>query len=328
MQRLKIKIYLTKTKTFKDNFARIASLNLTKGINMLKVSTLLSASVLLLTFGAFTGCGSNSKDSIESNQANAAPSAALLVFADQKGKIDIAGGTAHIPVMKKAAEAIMASNPNITISITGGGTGAGITKAGEGLADIGNTGRALKPQEIEKYNLVSFPFAVDGVAIAVHKENPIANLTKEQASQIFSGAVKNWNELGGNDGAINLYVREDGSGTRDTFESKGLNKGTEIPQNANVVSSNGAMKIAIAQDKNAIGYVGIGHLDDSIQGASFEGVAPTQEKTKEGAYQISRLLYMNTKGEPQGLTKLFIDYIYSDDGAEFIQQSGYIPLPK
>ncbi|MDE5925343.1 MAG: hypothetical protein K2G68_01300, partial [Helicobacter sp.] len=112
------------------------------------------------------------------------------------------------------------------------------------------------------------------------------------------------------------------------FEAKGLNQGTEIPQNANVVSSNGAMKIAIAQDKNAIGYVGIGHLDDSIQGVSFEGVAPTQEKTKEGAYQISRLLYMNTKGEPQGLTKLFIDYIYSDDGAEFIQQSGYIPLPK
>lgn len=296
---------------------------------MLKVSTLLSASVLLLTFGAFAGCGSNnSKDSAESHNANPATNTALGVFANQSGKIDIAGGTAHIPVMKKAAEAIMTSNPQITITITGGGTGAGITKAGEGLADIGNTGRALKPQEIEKYNLISFPFAVDGVAIAVHKENPLANLTKEQVSQIFSGAVKNWSELGGNEGVINLYVREDGSGTRDTFEGRGLNKGTEIPQSANVVSSNGAMKIAIAQDKNAIGYVGIGHLDDSIKGIAFEGVTPTQEKTKEGTYQISRLLYMNTKGEPQGLTKLFIDYIYSEDGAKFIEQSGYIPLPK
>ncbi|TLD86312.1 phosphate ABC transporter substrate-binding protein [Helicobacter sp. MIT 05-5294] len=295
---------------------------------MLKVSTLLSASVLLLTFGAFAGCGSDSKDSAESQVNSTSSSAALAIFANQNGKIDIAGGTAHIPVMKKAAEAIMASNPNITITITGGGTGAGITKVGEGLADIGNTGRALKPQEIEKYHLISFPFAVDGVAIAVHKENSLSNLTKEQASQIFSGAVKNWSELGGSEGAINLYVREDGSGTRDTFESKGLNKDTEIPQSANVVSSNGAMKIAIAQDKNAIGYVGIGHLDDSIKGISFEGVEPNQEKTKEGAYAISRLLYMNTKGQPQGLTKLFVDYIYSEDGAEFIEQSGYIPLPK
>lgn len=294
---------------------------------MLKVSTLLSASVLLLTFGAFTGCGSNSKDSAESNNTSNT-SENLAVFANQQGKIDIAGGTAHIPVMKKAAEAISLANPQIIISITGGGTGAGITKVGEGLVHIGNTGRALKPQEIEKYGLVSFPFAVDGVAIAVHKENPIANLTKEQASQIFSGAIKNWSELGGNDGAINLYVREDGSGTRDTFESKGLDKGTEITQTANVVSSNGAMKIAIAQDRNAIGYVGIGHLDDSIKGIAFEGVTPSQENTKEGTYPISRLLYMNTKGDPQGLTKLFVDYIYSSDGAEFIEQSGYIPLPK
>ncbi|WP_300706656.1 MULTISPECIES: phosphate ABC transporter substrate-binding protein [Helicobacter] len=294
---------------------------------MLKVSTLLSASVLLLTFGAFTGCGSNSKDSSESSATNAS-SENLAVFAKEQGKIDIAGGTAHIPVMKKAAEAIMSFNPNITISITGGGTGAGITKVGEGLVQIGNTGRALKPQEIEKYQLVSFPFAVDGVAIAVHKENPLSNLTKEQVSRIFSGEVKNWNELGGNEGIINLYVREDGSGTRDTFESKGLNKGIEIPQTANVVSSNGAMKIALAQDKNAIGYVGIGHLDSSIKGIAFENIEPTQEKTKEGSYQISRLLYMNTKGEPQGLTKLFVDYIYSSDGAKFIEQSGYIPLPK
>ena len=294
---------------------------------MLKVSTLLSASVLLLTFGAFTGCGSNSKDSVESNNTSNI-SENLAVFANQQGKIDIAGGTAHIPVMKKAAEAISLANPQIIISITGGGTGAGITKVGEGLVHIGNTGRALKPQAIEKSGLVSFPFAVDGVAIAVHKENPITNLTKEQASQIFSGAIKNWSELGGSEGAINLYVREDGSGTRDTFESKGLDKGTEITQTANAVRSNGAMKIAIAQDKNAIGYVGIGHLDDSIKGVAFEGVTPNQENTKEGTYQISRLLYMNTKGEPQGLTKLFVDYIYSSDGAEFIEQSGYIPLPK
>lgn len=85
------------------------------------------------------------------------------------------------------------------------------------------------------------------------------------------------------------------------------------------------MKTAIAQDKNAIGYVGIGHLDESVKGLAIDGMIPNQKNAADGAYTVTRLLYMNTKGEPEGLTKLFVDYIYSDDGKGFISQSGYIP---
>ena len=123
---------------------------------------------------------------------------------------------------------------------------------------------------------------------------------------------------------ISLYVREDGSGTRETFEERALDKGTSAPS-ANVVNSNGAMKTAIAQDKNAIGYVGIGHLDESVKGVAVDGMVPSQEGAADGSYTVTRLLYMNTKGEPEGLTKLFVDYIYSEDGKGFISQSGYIP---
>ena len=259
--------------------------------------------------------------------ASLAVAAPLDSFKGQKGSIDIAGGTAHIPVMKKAAQAIMAANGDIRITVAGGGSGVGVQKVGEGLVQIGNTGRALKEGEIAKYGLVSFPFAIDGVAVAVNPGNGVTSLTRAQVKDVFAGRITNWKELGGKDAAISLYVREDGSGTRETFEERALDKGTSA-RSANVVNSNGAMKTAIAQDPNAIGYVGIGHLDDSIRGVTVDGMVPSQKNAADGSYTITRLLYMNTKGEPSGLTALFIDYIYSEDGKAFISGSGYIPLER
>ncbi|WP_294558657.1 phosphate ABC transporter substrate-binding protein [uncultured Mailhella sp.] len=259
--------------------------------------------------------------------ASLAVAAPLDAFKGQKGNLDIAGGTAHIPVMKKAAQAIMAANGDIRITVAGGGSGVGVQKVGEGLVQIGNTGRALKEGEIAKYGLVSFPFAIDGVAVAVNPGNGVTSLTRAQVKDVFAGRITNWKELGGKDAAISLYVREDGSGTRETFEERALDKGTSAGS-ANVVNSNGAMKTAIAQDPNAIGYVGIGHLDDSIRGVTVDGMVPSQKNAADGSYTITRLLYMNTKGEPSGLTALFIDYIYSEDGKAFISGSGYIPLER
>lgn len=256
--------------------------------------------------------------------ASLAVAAPLDTFNDQKGTLDIAGGTAHIPVMKLAAQAIMERQPEIRITVAGGGSGVGVQKVGEGLVQIGNTGRPLKDAEIAKYGLVTFPFAIDGVAVAVNPANGVSGLTKAQVKDIFAGTVTNWKDVGGDDAPITLYVREDGSGTRETFEERALDKGTSAPS-ANVVNSNGAMKTALSQDKNAIGYVGIGHLDESVKGLAIDGMVPSQDSAADGTYTVTRLLYMNTKGEPEGLTKLFVDYIYSDDGKGFISQSGYIP---
>ena len=257
----------------------------------------------------------------------AAPAAPLDAFKGQKGVIDIAGGTAHIPVMKEAARQIMEANPAVRITVAGGGSGVGVQKVGEGSVQIGNTGRALKPAEVEKYGLVSFPFAIDGVAVAVNPANKVAGLTKAQIKDIFSGKIANWKEVGGADAPISLYVREDGSGTRETFEERALDKGASAA-GANVVNSNGAMKTAIGQDPNAIGYVGIGHLDKSIKGISVDGMAPSQENAASGQYTVTRLLYMNTKGEPQGITKGFVDYIFTPAGQEIVSKAGYIPYVK
>lgn len=259
--------------------------------------------------------------------ASAAWAEPLDAFKGLEGKLDIAGGTAHIPVMTQAARDIMTFNPKIRITVAGGGSGVGVKQVGEGLAQIGNTGRPLKPDEIEKYGLVTFPFAIDGVAVAVHPSNPVKTLTKEQVAAIYTGAVTDWKDLGGTPGSIDVYGREDGSGTRETFQDKLLGKVTQSAS-VNTVSSNGAMKTAIANDERAVGYVGIGHLDATVAGVAIDGHVPSQENAASGEYPVVRDLYMNTKGEPTGLTAAFVDYIYSEPGAKIIEKSGYIPLPK
>ncbi len=257
--------------------------------------------------------------------ASLAWGAPLDAFTGKQGTIDIAGGTAHIPVMKEAAKRIMTANPEIRISIAGGGSGVGVQQVGEGLVQIGNTGRALSEAEVAKYGLVSFPFAIDGVAIVINPANGVDALTAEQVKGIYAGKITNWKQIGGADRAISLYTRDEASGTREVFFKKLLAKG-DIATSANVVPSNGAMKTAVAQDPGAVGYVGIGYIDATVKAPSMDGMIPSQENAANGSYTVTRKLYMNTKGEPSALVRTFIDYLLTPEGAEIIRASGYIPL--
>ncbi|MCA1961685.1 MAG: phosphate ABC transporter substrate-binding protein [Desulfomonile sp.] len=245
-------------------------------------------------------------------------------FSALEGTLDIAGGTAHIPVMKDAAEKIMAKNPKIRITIAGGGSGVGVQKVGEGLVHIGNTGRPLTAAEIEKYGLKSFAFAIDGVAVAVNPKNSVNALTSDQVKDIFAGKITNWKDVGGADAPIHLFTRDEASGTREVFWEKLLKKGPIISA-ANVVPSNGAMKVALSQDTLAIGYLGIGHVDSTVKAIKLDGADPSQENASSGAYKVTRKLYMNTKGEPSPLSKAFIDYILGSAGQEIVKKHGYIP---
>jgi len=257
----------------------------------------------------------------------ALPAAAdpLSAFTGQKGEIRISGGTAHIPVMEEAAKRIRTANPDVQISIAGGGSGVGIKQAGEGLVDIGNSGRKPTDEEVAKYGLKVFRWALDGVGAVVHPANPGQSLRKDQLKQIFAGTINNWETLGGPDKAINLYTRDEASGTRDVFWSKALDKG-EIHARANVVPSNGAMKTAVANDPYAIGYVSAGHIDATVAPVALDGVTPTIETVKSGAYPVSRGLFSLTKGEPRGLAKLFIEYLFSIVGKQIVTDKGFIPV--
>jgi phosphate transport system substrate-binding protein len=247
-------------------------------------------------------------------------------FAGLAGKIDIAGGTAHIPVMNDAARAIMTKYPQININVAGGGSGVGVQKVGEGLVEIGNTGRAISEEELVKFpKLVSFPFAVDGVAPIISPDNPVSGLTGTQIQDIFSGKITNWHEVGGNDADIHLYSRDEASGTREVFWKKCLKKGSVV-ESANIVPSNGAMKAAVSRDKQALGYISIGHIDDTVKAVVLDGVAPSQQNAINGSYPVVRKLFMNTNGAPEPLVKAFIDFVLGSEGAKITGKHGYIPI--
>ena len=249
----------------------------------------------------------------------------LDLFEGMKGTLRIAGGTAHIPVMKEAAKRIMTFNDDIQIIIAGGGSGVGIKQVGEGLVDIGNSGRKPTDKEINKYQLKMFKWAIDGVGVVVNPGNKVKALSKAQLVDIFSGKINNWKSIGGVDKAINVYTRDKASGTRAVFWKKALDKG-KITAKANFVVSNGAMKSAISSDPYAIGYVSVGYIDESVAPVALGGVVPTLENVKQGKYQIARGLYSNTKGEPSGLTKKFIDFIFSPEGQKIASEKGFIPV--
>lgn len=246
-------------------------------------------------------------------------------FEGQKGTIKIAGGTAHIPVMKEAAKRIMTRYKGIVITVGGGGSGVGIKQVGEGLVDIGNSGRAPRPEEIEPYDLKMFKWAIDGVAVVVHPANPVKSLTKDRLKEIFSEKIDNWKTLGGADHAITVYTRDEASGTREVFWEKALDKDL-ISKKALFIPSNGAMKTAVANDPYAIGYVSVGHMDPSVAPVTLDGVTPTIETVANGQYKVSRGLYSNTRGEPKGLTKLFIDYLFTAEGQQIVVDNGFISV--
>lgn len=250
---------------------------------------------------------------------------ALESFKGEKGTVKVSGGTAHIPVMKEAAKQIMTANPDIQITIAGGGSGVGIKQVGEGLVDIGNSGRKPTEDEVARYGLKLYQWAIDGVAVVVNPNNQVRALSAAQLIDIFAGKIDNWKAVGGEDRKITFYTRDEASGTREVFWEKGLQKG-EVSPKANVVVSNGAMKTAVAQDPAGIGYVSVGHIDQTVAAVAVDGVAPTHETVASGKYSVARGLYSNTKGDPAVLTKKFIEFLYTAEGQKIISANGFIPV--
>ena len=267
---------------------------------------------------ALVGCAPN-------HSGSATISGELKKFQGLSGKIDIAGGTAHLPVMNEAVKRIHAANPGLRITVAGGGSGVGVKKLGEGLVEIGNTGRAVTDKEKEAHGLISFPFALDGVSIIVHPANPITGLSTEQMKKLYAGEIANWKEVGGPDGAVHLVMRDESSGTREVFWEILLGKGPISPA-ANVAASSGAVKVAVGRDPLAIGYTSMGHVDDTVKTVAIDGQAPTRENALSGTYRVTRKLYMNTKGDPGELTRTFIDYIRGPEGETIVREAGFIPV--
>lgn len=258
--------------------------------------------------------------------ASSAFASGLETFMGVRGSLLIAGGTAHLPVMHELARRIHGVNPDINISVSGGGSSVGIEKVGKKIVDIGNSGRVLTMTELAAYNLNSIPFAIDGIAVVVHPGNKVSELSSEEVRKIFTGEIRNWHEVGGDDLDIHLYGRVLGSGTRKVFQKKMLGE-EKFAGTVKAVDANNAMKVIVSWDMQAIGYLSIGHLDNSkVKALILDGVTPNQVNCINHSYTLSRRLYMNINDNPSDLTRLFVNYVLGSEGHEAIAAAGYVPL--
>lgn len=245
----------------------------------------------------------------------------------EQTELKVAGSTTVQPIAIKASEAYMKKNANVKIIVQGGGSGTGIKMIGEGSVDIGASSRELSDAEKKTYSdLVVHEIAADGIAVVVNPKNNIADLTTEQIRNIFAGKIRNFKEVGGPDKEIVVVIREEGSGTRTTFEDLVMAKKANNSKDSLQKPSNGAVKATIAGNENAIGYLGIGYVDSSIRAIKVGGIAPTKETVLDRTYPLSRKLYLLTKGEATGAAKGFIDYILSAEGQNIVEEEGFIKL--
>ena len=262
----------------------------------------------------------------------------MAILATAKGfsqeKITVKGSDTMVILAQKWAELYMKSNPSSTIQVTGGGSGVGITALINGTTDICNSSRPMKQTEIEKlkarYNTlgVQIPCAKDGITIFLNEANKVQELTLKQLSDIYSGKVRNWKEVGGNDVAITVYGRENSSGTYTYFHDEVVKD--DYAATVQTLPGTAAVVNAVKKDVNGIGYggaayaVGVKHAKVK-KDANSTAYLPTTESIGKGEYPITRYLYMYLRNRPTGETKKYIDWILSSEGQKVVIEVGYFP---
>ncbi len=239
----------------------------------------------------------------------------------QRTAVTAAGSTAFQPFAEKLAEQFMAQQPDIAVTIQGGGSALGIQAALSGAAQIGMADLVQLPPEAQA--LTAVVVARDGIAVVVNNANPVKDMTLEQIRGIFNGKIRNWKELGGADHEITVVSREAGSGTRSSFEK--IVKDVSLTKDAIIQDSNGTIRETVIMDANAIGYLSHGLLTEKIKAVTVHGTACTTEEVVAGRYPLVRPVYLLTKGEPTGACKAFIDYVCSAEGQKTIKDNGLIP---
>ena len=259
--------------------------------------------------------------------ASAAPATeapATTAAAKLSGTVATDGSTSMEKVIGALGEAFMEANPDTTFTYNPTGSGSGIQAVQEGRCDIGLSSRALKDAEKEA-GLTETVLAYDGIAMIVNPANPVEDLSLEQISDIYTGKITNWSEVGGNDSQIVLIGREAGSGTRGGFEE--IVGVVDACQYRQELSSTGDVITTVAQNPDAIGYASLAAVKDTVKALKVAGVTPTEATVKDGTYTIQRPFVLATKtGEKlNDVAQAFFDYVTSADASEIITAAGAVP---
>ena len=284
---------------------------------MKKFIALLLAAVLTLALAA---CGSKNDTNTDANADNTNDDSTKTTIT---GTVATDGSTSMEKVIGALSESFMANNADATVTYNPTGSGSGITAVQEGTCDIGLSSRALKDEE-KAAGLKETVLAYDGIAIIVHPDNPVSDLTIEQIAQLYTGEITNWKDVGGNDAQVVLIGREAASGTRDGFES--ITGTKEKCQYRQELTSTGDVITAVSQNPDAIGYASLAAIKDSVKALNVDGVTPSEDTVKDGSYKVQRPFVLVTV-EGKALTPVaqaFFDYAASPDAAAIIAKAGAV----
>jgi len=236
--------------------------------------------------------------------------------------ITVAGSTSVEPFAELLAEEYMIKHPGSHIYVQGGGSTAGIEAVRTGAAHIGMSSRALKPEEKDFYSVT---IARDAIAIIVHPQNPVHDLTLDQIRQIFSGKTGNWRDAGGRPHPIVLVTREEGSGTREAFQKMVMEK-EEISLESLVQDSNGAIRQVVSSDPNAIGYISLGLVNEKVKAVKISGVEPNLKNIVGGRYRLVRPFLFVFDGRPKEESNAFLEFVLSAEAQELLQKEGLVTI--
>ena len=246
--------------------------------------------------------------------------------------VTISGSSTVMPLAEAAAEVFNLEQHQYVVSVTAGGTGAGILGIAERKYDIAMASRALAEDEKQRFgsNFREFKIGQDGISLAVSEkiyQAGVKSLSREQIQKIYSGNITNWKQVGGPDEDIYVISREEGSGTRDDFNEAVLgNRKAETPGVDTVANSGAEVKTAISGSSNAIGYLGFNYLGGGVRAIAFDGIPPSYENIKLDIYELKRQLYFYTFGDPTPGAKAFIDFVQGPEGQKIAAEEGFIPI--
>jgi phosphate transport system substrate-binding protein len=236
--------------------------------------------------------------------------------------LNVVGSTSVQPFAEVLAEAYRKEFPDrLQVSVQGGGSTAGLVAVSSGLADIGTCSRSLSPDEEKQFTAVVI--ARDGLAVIVHRSNPVKGLSTQQIRGLFSGRIANWKEVGGADVPVWPITREEGSGTRESFVNLVMKK-DRISDRALVQESNGAVKELVKGIKGSIGYMSLGLAGEEVKALEIDGAAPIAANVLSGGYPLARPFLLVTGGAPSPSAQQFIDYVLSPDGQKTLESEGLV----